>query len=131
MSNVSSCDGPPISISRMQLTSLFVVAPRAFRANQSVRLSPSVAKAPAWRKSRRLKPSQNSTGRSASRRNIPVPSPGGCFYHWGTTRGGARGRSGAARRGPAGGAQVAAWRGGEGLGGQAEHRGRAGVYFED
>src|SRR4051812_35300206 len=73
MSKVSSCDGPPMSISKMQLTSLLAVAPRARRLNQSVRLSPRVASAPACRKSRRFSPSQKETGRSASRRNTGSP----------------------------------------------------------
>ena len=45
-------------------------APCAFMPNKSVSPRPSIDSAPACRKSRRRKPSQNSTGRSASRRNI-------------------------------------------------------------
>src|SRR5271155_5186711 len=73
MSKVSSCDGPPINIKRMQLVSAAGAAPEAFNANQSVKLRPRAASDPACRKSRLRSPSQNSTGRSASRRNMILP----------------------------------------------------------
>ncbi len=41
----------------------------AFSANIYWSLSPSIGSDPAWRKSRRRRPSPNSTARSASRRN--------------------------------------------------------------
>src|SRR5689334_17171814 len=81
MSKVSSWDGPPMSINRMQFVSGEPVAPRARRLNQSVRLRPRVASAPACRKSRRLRPSQNSTGLSESSRNMLIPPQCSRFYH--------------------------------------------------
>src|SRR3984957_17453522 len=80
MSNVSSWDGPPINIKRIQFVSFGGVAAAARSANQSVRLSPRAASDPACRKSRLRSPSQNSTGRSASRRNM-IFLPANRFYH--------------------------------------------------
>src|SRR5579885_497890 len=69
-SQVSICEGPPTRNNMIQLTSLSGAAPAAFRAARAGRVSPRPATAPAWRKSRRVRPSQKETERGASSRNI-------------------------------------------------------------
>src|SRR5258707_13963095 len=72
MAQWSSGDGPPPSMTMLQLTSFLELsmAPSAFRPNNWLSPSPRNESDPACRKSRRRKPSQNSTGLSASRRNM-------------------------------------------------------------
>src|SRR5215472_17131688 len=78
MSQVSSCEGPPTRNSMMQFVSFCAsTAPSAFSPRNWVRPRPRNESEPACRKSRRRRPSQNSTGLSASRRNIRAHLP----YH--------------------------------------------------
>ena len=67
MSQVSSCDGPPTRNSRMQLISRsFATAPEAAIACIAGSPRPRAVSDPAWRKSRRVRPSQKWTGFLAS-----------------------------------------------------------------
>src|SRR5258707_1104914 len=76
-SQVSIWLGPPTRNSMIQLTSRSLTAPAAFWAIHWGNVSPSAAREPACRKSRRVRPSQKDTGRSASKRNIGLsPSSG-------------------------------------------------------
>src|SRR5262249_1487227 len=77
-SQVSMWLGPPTRSSMMQLTSLScpglgaagVAEAAALRAKKSGNARPRAERAPAWRKSRRVRPSQKETERLASRRNM-------------------------------------------------------------
>src|SRR6516162_6941479 len=72
-SKVSMWLGPPTRKSMMQFTSASGrFAPCSARSNDG-RVRPSGMSAPAWRKSRRVTPSQNRAGRGASRRSIFSP----------------------------------------------------------
>src|SRR5579863_8940973 len=76
MSQVSSCEGPPTSMSMMQLMSFLELstAPSAFSPNIWVTPNPRQERDPACRKSRLRRPSQKWTSLSASRRNMAANS---------------------------------------------------------
>ena len=83
MSKVSSCDGPPISISIMQLTSLLAVAPRARRLEPIGEAEPQGRQRAGVQEIAPLQPVTKPKRAGPHPDETQAVPPGGRFYHSG------------------------------------------------